>query len=86
MKESKKSKIRKMYFFFLKGVCIVSLLVGYLLFPTLKYFGYCHDISWLDAWTPALFLNVVVFVPLFAYFSAWILKEGNDEGNQEWVY
>lgn len=77
MKESKKSKIRKMYFFLIKCICIVCLLVGYLLCPTLKYFGYYPTMSWMSAWVPALLITGVQLVLLFAYFSAWILKEGD---------
>lgn len=77
MKESKKSKIRKIYFFLIKCICIVSLLIGYFLCPVLKLLGYYPTMSWMSAWAPALLVSGVQLVWLFGWFSMWILKEGD---------
>ena len=76
MKESKKSIIRKIYFFLMKSICITGILIGYFLCPVLKLLGYYPCMSWPQAWMPALIVTGVQLVWLFGWFSVWILKEG----------
>lgn len=76
MKESKKSIIRRIYFFLMKSIYITCILIGYLLCPTVKLLGYYPTMSWTAALMPALLITGVQLVWLFAWFSVWILKEG----------